>query len=109
MSKPLKKAGRAVEKAAFAPIKKLAVEPIQQVGAKAMEQLVPDINIEPDTAATDLMREQEQRAANMRSDLTLENIADIRPGGTASSLGGSSTRRRRRSGQTVSTSLGINA
>jgi len=80
-----------------------------EAGMKAVGgALVPDINMpaQDDTAAR-LLAAQERRAANANADLTLENIVDVESGGTASSLGGMD-KKKKRTGQNVSTSLGIN-
>lgn len=104
MSKVVKKVTKAITK----PFEVLVTDPIKSVGETAAGALTPDVNIpSPDNTAADILARQQQQAENANADLTLENIANIQPGGTAGSLGTGSTRRRR-NGQSVSTSLGIN-
>jgi hypothetical protein len=109
MSNPLKKVGKIVKKAFTKPFEVMVTDPIKSVGKDVAGALTPSMDMPaPDNTAAEILARQQQQAENANADLTLENIANIQPGGTAGSLGTGSTRRRRRNGQSVSTSLGIN-
>lgn len=55
-----------------------------------------------------VLRQQETARKNAQADLTLDNVTQVEAGGTAEQLVNTGTRRRRTSGQSLSSSLGIN-
>jgi len=64
-------------------------------------------SMKPDRAAQRRAEEQANLARNQQADLTLDNVAQVEAGGTADVLE-SDARRRRRTGSSVASSLGIN-
>lgn len=64
-------------------------------------------SMKPDRAAQRRAEEQANLARNQQADLTLDNVAQVEAGGTADELE-SGAQRRRRTGSSVASSLGIN-
>lgn len=118
--KAVKSVGKEIERAGSSINKEIRRNPadyltmgmtsIAREGSEAVAGLLaPDINIDnSDPEAARLMREQQIRAENANADLSLDNVADIVSGGTAASLGGVGSKRKK-GGRGPASSLGINA
>jgi hypothetical protein len=78
-------------------------------GAKAEAKAAAEKAAAEQAAMMQSLVDQSKRANDANVDLSLDNVPIVETGGTASGLAAGSTVRKRKSGQSLSASLGINA